>query len=317
MKNKFASFTETASSRGLSTAILAMLRLFRTKLETGILGRRFLQRRIHDWTMMLDSQDMGLSRSLLLFGTREVDHKIMLEHLVKPGMRVFDVGGNLGYYPLMELNLLKGTGELIVVEPFPDNIKLLKENLVLNGFANTPVRQAAVSNQKGRRSFHLSSQSNLGTFHPEGTGSETLTGKTIEVETTTIPALAEEFGAPDLIRMDVEGHEVEVIDGMLDEIKAGNLAPSIIFETHLTRYGGDHDFSAVLERLFSLGYKVTQLSSSSESGTERLTSLGYKAGKRIATDGIHRTLFDGISNEDAISIICKTGGSRTVLLQKE
>lgn len=315
MFKKLSSFIETIGSRGLTIAIQAVFRLTLVIIEHRILGKRFLKRKVHAWFMYLDVEDGGLSRGLFLFRTREVDHKIMLEKLVKPGMRIFDVGGNIGYYPLMELNLLAGTGEMVIIEPSASNIKLLERNLLLNGYADIPVIEAAVSNKEGAKKFHLSAQSNLGTFHPQGTGSETLTGEQISVKTVTLPILAQQYGAPDLIRMDVEGHEVEVIDGMLDDIASGKYSPSIIFETHLTRYGKDHDFKPVLERLFSLGYRVTELSSSSDMGTERLLSLGYKPGQRIATDGIHRTLFQNISNEDAITIICETGGSRTVLLQ--
>ena len=316
MFKKISSFSETIASRGLGVAIQAVCRVMMVAIEQKLLKRRFLLRQIHDWQMYLDVQDKGLSRSLFLFRTREVDHKVMLEKLIRPDMRIFDIGGNIGYYPLMELGLLDGTGQIVIVEPSADNVKLLKRNLELNGYMDIPVIEAAISNDVGLKQFHLSSQSNLGTFHPQGTGSETLTGEKIKVKTLTIPILAEKYGAPDLIRMDVEGHEVEVIEGMLNDIKAGKYAPSIIFETHLTRYGKDHDFVPVLECLFSLGYRVTELSSSSDGGSIRLKELGYAPGQRIATDGIYRTLFSDISHQDAISIICHTGGSRTVLLQK-
>ena len=44
----------------------------------------------------------GISRSLILFGTREVDHKIILERVLEPDMTVFDIGANIGYHVLME-----------------------------------------------------------------------------------------------------------------------------------------------------------------------------------------------------------------------
>ena len=100
-----------------------------------VLKQRFLKKRIHSYKMLLDLSDKGLSRSLLLFGTREVDHKILLEKIVTPGMNIFDVGANIGYYPLMELNLLNSTGQLIAIEPFPQNVSLLKQNLALNGYS--------------------------------------------------------------------------------------------------------------------------------------------------------------------------------------
>ena len=53
----------------------------------------------------------------------------------------------------------------------------------------------------------------------------------------------------DLIRMDVEGHEVEVLNGLLPAIK-NLLQPMIIFETHLSRYNKEHDFEKNFKKLF-------------------------------------------------------------------
>lgn len=313
--DKLTSAYETMRDRGPAVMLKATGRLTCAAAER-VLGRRYLLRRIHDYSMYLDVTDRGLSRSLLLFGTREVDHKVMLERIVRPGMTIFDIGGNIGYYPLMELGLLRGSGKLIVVEPSPSNAELLRRNLALNNYGNVPVIEAAVSDVAGERDFFLSEQSNLGTFHPVGSGSETLTGATVAVETLTVPQLAERFGAPDLIRMDVEGHEVEVLGGMVDAIDAGVMAPIVIFETHLSRYGAGHDMTAVLEALFARGYCVPLVSSSSDKGAQRLMSLDYAPGERIATDGIYRTLFEDIAPKDAISLICQSGGVRTVVLAR-
>ena len=311
--SKLASAYETIRDRGPLVMIQTIGRLGCAAAERAF-GRRFLLRRIHDYQMYLDVQDPGLSRSLLLFGTREVDHKIMLARIVRPGMTIFDIGGNIGYYPLMELSLLRGSGRMVVVEPSSSNIALLRRNLILNGYGDVAVLEAAISDVAGKRDFHLSQQSNLGTFHPTGNGSQTLTGRTVEVETFTVPMLAQRFGAPDLLRMDVEGHEVEVLNGMLADVRRGAYAPTVIFEPHLSRYSADHDMAATLRALFALGYRVTELSSSSDRGREQIIARGYVPGERIATDGVHRTLFADIRDDDAIDILCRTGGARTVVL---
>ena len=311
---KIGSALATTMDRGPWVMLQAVGRLAMAQAQKSLLRRRYLQRRIHNYLMLLDIKDAGLSRSLLLFRTREVDHKVMMERIIRPGMTVFDIGGNIGYYPLMELKLLGGHGRLIVIEPSSSNVELLKRNLALNGYDGVPVIEAAVSDERGSRVFYLSKQSNLGTFHPTGTGATTLSGDTVTVTTTTVPDLAKEYGAPDLLRMDVEGHEVEVINGMIDDIRNKTYAPTIIFETHLSRYDDEHDMARALRALFALGYHVPLLSSSSDNGTERLKALGYRPGERIATDGIHRTLFSDIKADDAIDIICRTGGARTVIL---
>jgi FkbM family methyltransferase len=305
-----------ASNRGLVAMLQAAGRSVLANIYR-LIGRRYVTRRIHGYRMVLDLHDPGLSRALMLFRTREIDHKVMLERIVRPGMRIFDIGGNIGYYSLMELNLLAGTGELVVIEPLPQNVALLKRNLQLNNYSNVPVIEAAISNLSTEKTFYLSKHSNLGTFDPEGSITRNLSGVTLEVETLTVPLLAKRFGPPDLLRMDIEGHEVEVFDCMLEDIAKGAYAPTIIFETHLDRYGPGHDMAATLRRLFALGYCVPLVSSLTDMDADRLIRLGYKPGRRIATDALHRTLFSDIGPDDAIDIICRSGGVRTVVLAKK
>ena len=276
-------------------------------------GYRFIQKRIYDYKMLLDLEDRGISRTLLLFGERELEHKRMLEQVLKPGMTVLDIGTNIGYYALMELGMIGVSGTLIAVEPSPSNVELLKRNLMLNGYKNIEVHLAAISDCSGDRLFFLSEMSNLNTFHDTGTGSLHLSGKTVNVPTFTVAQIMDGRSL-DLIRMDVEGHEVEVINGMLPAIERGEMAPMIIFETHLSRYGPEHDMETPLRRLFAQGYRVKLVGSSWQRGTQLIEVRGYKGSAPIRSDGVERVIFENIAAEDAIALICREGGIRTVLV---
>ena len=88
--------------------------------------------------------------------------------------------------------------------------------------------------------------------------------------------------------------------------------PIICFETHLTKY---KEMEVVLERLFKKGYKVKYASSSFENGSLKLKKLGYKPIlKNIKTDDVKRNIYKNIKNGDAINLICKSGGLRTILM---
>ncbi|MEW6593816.1 MAG: FkbM family methyltransferase [Thermodesulfobacteriota bacterium] len=276
-------------------------------------GKRYLEKRIYDYRMLLDLNDRGISRTLLLFGERELEHKAMLEQVLRPGMTVLDIGANIGYYALMEKRLIGPGGVLIAVEPSPSNVGLLRRNLALNGYGDTEVHQGAVSDQSGTKRFFLSEMSNLNTFHDTGSGAHFLSGKTVDVVTFTVPEIMA-GRKPDLIRMDVEGHEVEVFAGLLPAIERGEMAPMVIFETHLSRYGREHDMELPLRRFFALGYRVLLAGSSWEQGTKLIEAKGYRGTATIASDGVVRTIFEDIGQEDAIDLICREGGIRTVLL---
>ena len=215
----------------------------------------------------------------------------------------------------MECKLIGPGGILVAVEPSPSNIDMLRNNLALNGDTGVEIHQAAVSDRPGKREFFLSEMSNLNTFHDIGTGRLHLSGETVEVETVTVPHLMA-GRAPDLIRMDVEGHEVEVINGLLPAIESGEMAPMILFETHLSRYGSDHDIEATLRHIFEFGYRVKLAGSSSQNGTAKVLARGYQGGAPIRTDDVERVIFEDLKNQDALDLICREGGLRTVLLAR-
>ena len=153
----------------------------------------------------------------------------------------------------------------------------------------------------------------MNTFHNIGTGIENLSGETINVKTYKISEIVKDRKI-DLIRMDVEGHEVEVLNGLVSSVNEFKQLPKIIFETHISRYGENHNFRETLEKLFNIGYKINMVGSSSESGSVKLKKLGYHSIKNIKSDGDIRGIFKNIKESDAIDLICNKGGIRTVLL---
>jgi FkbM family methyltransferase len=297
-------------NRGLAPMAMASVRAMKRNAYR-LSGRRDIRCPIHDYQMDLDTSDSGLSRALILFRERELDTKFMLEHFVKPGMTIFDIGANIGYYTLMMLRLLNGNGRVIAIEPVPENVFRLWRNLQLNDYNDVPILQAAISDSVSERTFHLSKFSNLGTFHPVQSSFQS--GETLTIRTVIIGDIASWYGKPDLIRMDIEGHEFEAIRGMLPEIERKQLVPIIVFETHNDRYGDDHNMESVLRYLFALGYRTPMMSSGSGTAAECFFKRGYQAFKTLRSDATYLSLYRDIKNEDAIEFICR-GGARTVVL---
>ena len=298
---------------GVAKAVYYALKI---RLLRDVFGRRHIRKRIHGSWMDLDLRDRGISRTLLLFGTREEEHRIILGRVLRDGMTIFDIGANIGYYVLMERKLIGPAGKIVACEPSPENVALLKNNLTLNGCTNVAVLPVAISDRPATKTFFLSEMSNLGTFHPTGAAKDGHNGKQVDVEALTVPQLMDDHGRPDLIRMDIEGHEVEAFNGMLKAVATGRMAPMILFETHFPRYGPDHDMIRPLEALFEYGYRVRYLASTWAPGTKIIEALGYRGSEPIKTDFVTRVLYEDIRNDHAIDLICRTGGVRTVLLEK-
>src|SRR5690606_15800512 len=54
---------------------------------------------------------------------------LCLKRLLRPGMRVVDVGANIGYVTVISAKLVGPSGSVYAVEPFPNSIAVLERNI--------------------------------------------------------------------------------------------------------------------------------------------------------------------------------------------
>ena len=317
--SKFINSLSIIKTRGILTFLLAVWFAFLTNLLKIFLKKKYFLKNIYNYKLWLDLNDKGISRSLILFGKRENDQKYIIEKVLKASMKIFDIGANIGYYVLLQNNKIGNKGKILAIEPSPKNVKLLKKNLSVNNLRKGKVKiiEGAVSNFNGNKKFYLSNQSNLHTFHKNGSAKDFLNGNTINVEVFRLSKIIKENYSPDLIRMDIEGHEVEILESIYEDLQKKAYAPPIIcFEPHISSYNQNHDLKPILKRLFKINYFTDYLSSNSFDGTKRIKSLNkkYVEEKLIESDGETRDIFRNINAKDTISILTKIGGARTVLL---
>ncbi len=287
------------------------------------LNRDYIIRKIHGYKLKLDLADSGISRQLVIDGTREEQLRYVLKEEIGKGMTILDIGANIGYYPLMEAKLVGDYGLIYAVEPAPDNYKQLIKNIELNGLSHLfKTYNMGISNKKGKERFYLSTHSNLHTFIKEGFKDKYITkGVTencIEVEVTDLSSFLEDNKHLEFIRMDVEGYEVEIIDGLEKAIKSGLFKGKIIFECHFPKYDNEkHNIRKPIEMLFENNYRVKTMTSNDEK-VSKIKDFGYKADMLIRTgDTVFQGIYRNISNADAINLISNFGGVRDVLLVKE
>ena len=77
--------------------------------------------------------------------------------------------------------------------------------------------------------------------------------------------------------MDVEGHEVAILNSLSEYIKKTNHKPIILFEPHLKRYNKKNNIVTALTNLFDLGYKNILIGSSSKMDQKLLPIWDMKA----------------------------------------
>ena len=289
-----------------------------------IAGRMFRMRRIskkvHNYKMLLNLNDGGISSGLFLFGTREEQLRYILERELMPGNRVIDLGANIGYYAIMEWSIVGPEGKIFALEPSPENVSLLKQNVLLNNAQETiEVCQLAGGAGISKEKFFLATQSNLNTFIPElyrcGDRSKSITDNFIMVNVVDMTTFIADKGKVDFIRMDIEGFEVEVLSGLKQAIETEAFTGKIAFECHFPKYDDEkHNMRTQLQMLFSNGYRPKIMTSNDEKAT-KFAGRGYKPIKVIRT-GIERFqgIYYNVLPADAEYFICDVGGVRDVLL---
>ena len=135
-------------------------------------------------------------------------------------MLLFDIGANRGDATFAGLN--KGY-KVIAVEAAPKVFAQLVKNFIYN--PNVIPLRMAVSDKDGERlEFYEAEEDGLSTLNKEWLTDDTMpyAGKpyrTVHANTITIDTLVAKYGEPDLIKIDVEGAEWSVLNGMICKYK--------------------------------------------------------------------------------------------------
>ncbi|MFW6079408.1 MAG: FkbM family methyltransferase [Gemmatimonadota bacterium] len=283
-----------------------------------VLRRRYFVRSVHDYRLRLDLRDPGLARDLAVRGRREEQLKYILDRLLRPGQTVLDVGANVGYYAILEARRVGPEGHVYAIEPEPHNFRMLNANVRLNGLERRiETVHAGAADRPGRMRLLVSELSNLHTFRRQsraGDARRALRGESVEVETVTLAGFLRGRRPVDLIRMDIEGFEVEVLTGLLPAIEDGTFGGAIVFEAHTPDYGGEHDIREPLRRLFERGYRARWVTSNDEP-EPRLRGRGYEPTTEIETAGLRRRgVYEDVAADDLLELVFREGGVRDVAL---
>lgn len=145
---------------------------------------------------------------------------------LKPGMTVFDIGSNVGYFAVFSALLVGAHGTVVAIEGDPEVATLLQENADLNRLANIIVVKGVASRVNGTMRFGRGKASGWSGLH------STTADEWIEVPSHTVDSLAEQLKLKrmDLVKVDVEGAEGDVILGMARSLL--EFGPEILIEVH-------------------------------------------------------------------------------------
>ena len=168
------------------------------------------------------------------FGYFEDDVTSMFIDCVEPGMTFYDVGSHYGYFSLLASSLVGPKGHVLAFEPTATTYEVLTENAARCD--NITCCKVAAYRTSGPLAFI-----------EQGVGRSSLNfviGEAYQANPTddaarqtTVPAVklddfAQQHGAPDFLKIDTEGAEIPVLEGMTETLDRYH--PTIVLEM------GDH-----------------------------------------------------------------------------
>jgi FkbM family methyltransferase len=153
----------------------------------------------------------GVAALVNAMGQYDYNNMSLLRLLLADGGTFIDVGANIGSYALIASENTRA--QVISVEPHPKTFALLERNVARNGRHNVKCLNIALSSYDGEADLTDDLEPSLNRIVPDGE----CAGQSLRVTTRRFDALFKELGVePDFVKIDVEGHEIGVLNGIGD-----------------------------------------------------------------------------------------------------
>ena len=256
IKKAFSSINYYRSKYGIITSF-QVLNHFRFRMmnksnqinhETKIL--------INGYEMFLKPNDPGISTELSLFKSHEPLNTKIISRLLKPGMTCLDIGGNIGYYVLLERKCVGKEGKIIAIEPLLQNYEYLNKNIEHQNFDNIQTFNFACGDEDVLADFFVNKKSNGCHVIRDGVAPPNPSKGTIgKIQVKKLDSVIGELklNRVDFVRMDAEGYELHILRGLKTTLE--KFQPIISLELHKRQLGKDGiiEFFTLMK---TLGYEI-------------------------------------------------------------
>ena len=194
-----------------------------------------------------------VQNEMFLYGCYEPETLALFETLVETGGVVVDVGANVGQYAIAAARLAGGDGRVAAVEPNPQVCARLIDNIRLNDFeSRITIVTAPMSDRAQLLAFGLPDERALGTTRLRRADEP---GGFVALSSTIVDLIAHlDMGRIDVLKIDVEGHDVKVIDGALTN--PGVRPSHILFEYIHQSFDYGVGADAIGGHFAALGYSL-------------------------------------------------------------
>ncbi len=207
----------------------------------------------HGFKMILDPfKDNGVEKSIFQTGSYECGTLAVIKSVLKAGDRFVDVGANVGLMTILAAIEVGPTGRVDSFEPLLEIRNLLSQSIMINNIKNIYVHDYALGSTPATMNIHRHPEVNRGSASIAWENANNI-GTEIRVDTLD-NALSKTSGQPvNMIKIDVEGWELEVLKGGIETLKKYP-QPVVCIEFSCTHplHGGTHEEMFLLMQ--SAGY---------------------------------------------------------------
>ncbi len=170
--------------------------------------------------------------NLLFHGDYEPHMRQLFSYLTGPGGVAIDVGANVGAHTLTLASLVGAAGRVLAFEPNPAIRKRLLFNAQLNGMSQVAVYAQALAEESGCLQLRVPK---VGSAESSNPGLASLVAletphDLVDVEVRRGDDLVGDAGISrlDLIKIDVQGYEMQVLHGLVSTVD--RFKPAVLFE---------------------------------------------------------------------------------------
>jgi FkbM family methyltransferase len=142
-----------------------------------------------------------------------------------PGMTFYDVGANAGFFTLLAASIVGKTGTVVAFEPHPVTSADMQKQLSANALSNVTVIESAIWDSIGTAQLRDDTIPVMASMVGAAQSK-----RTIAIKTTTIDEVTKTHSAPDVIKIDIEGAEIEALNGARGLLSSKK--PVLLVELH-------------------------------------------------------------------------------------
>ncbi len=179
----------------------------------------------------------------------------IISRLLPPGGKAVDVGAHIGYHTILMADVAGPAGRVVAVEPTHYNLQFLRHNIRLNHMHNVTALPYAAGSKNETQRLYRGANSLMNSFYADNTLGEA--GGSEDVTVIPLDSLIQ--GPVDLIKLDIEGAEIDALQGMVALLNHSPNINLIVEWNPPTQISAGHSGTALLDWLEEHGFHLTSI----------------------------------------------------------